>query len=44
MQGYGANHVLLLPNEVIVVRFMDEYAMDLRDLVRAVAKQVPVCP
>lgn len=44
MQGYGANHVLLLPNDVIVLRFMDENAMDFGDLVRSVAKQVPTCP
>jgi CubicO group peptidase (beta-lactamase class C family) len=43
MQGYGANHVLLLPEEVIVVRFMDEYDDDFGDLVRGVAEQVPVC-
>ena len=44
MQGYGANHVLLLPGDVIVVRFMDEYAEDFSDLVRGVADQVPACP
>jgi CubicO group peptidase (beta-lactamase class C family) len=44
MEGHGANHVLLLPNEVIVLRFMDENAMDFRPLVRSVAEQVPICP
>ena len=44
MQGYGANHVLLLPNEVVVIRFMDEYADDFDDLVRRVSSQVPICP
>ncbi len=43
MQGYGANHVLLLPDDVIVVRFMDEYDEDFGDLVRGVAEQVPMC-
>ena len=44
MQGYGANHVLVLPEDVIVVRFMDEYAEDFGDLVRGVADQVSICP
>lgn len=44
MEGYGANHVLLPPSEVVVVRFMDEYAMDVSDLIQRVAKQVPLQP
>ena len=36
--------MLLLPDDVIVVRFMDEYAEDFTDLVRGVADQVPLCP
>jgi hypothetical protein len=43
MQGHGASHVLVLPDEIIVVRFMDGYATDFRDLVRRGAMQVPVC-
>jgi len=28
MLGYGANYVMFLPNNVIVLRFMDEYDLD----------------
>jgi CubicO group peptidase (beta-lactamase class C family) len=44
MLGWGANHVLFLPDGVIIIRFMDEYDFDIDDLVRSVEKQVPSCP
>jgi hypothetical protein len=44
MLGWGANHVLFLPDDVIIIRFMDEYDFDIDDLVRSVEKQIPSCP
>lgn len=44
MLGWGANHVLFLPDDVIVIRFMDEYDFDIDDLVRSVENQIPFCP
>lgn len=44
MLGWGANHVLFLPDDVIIIRFMDEYDFDIDDLVRSVDKQIPSCP
>jgi len=35
MQGHGANHVVLMPSGVILVRFMDEQDDDLVSLVRS---------
>jgi CubicO group peptidase (beta-lactamase class C family) len=44
MLGFGANHVLFLPNDVVIIRFMDEYDFDIDDLVQSVDKQIPSCP
>jgi CubicO group peptidase (beta-lactamase class C family) len=44
MLGWGANHVLLLPDDVVIIRFMDEYDFDIADLVQSVEKQIPSCP
>ena len=34
MLGYGGNYVLFLPSNVVMLRFMDEYDFDVRNLVR----------
>jgi CubicO group peptidase (beta-lactamase class C family) len=44
MLGFGANHVLFLPDNVVIIRFMDEYDFDIDDLVQSVDKQIPSCP
>jgi CubicO group peptidase (beta-lactamase class C family) len=44
MLGWGANHVLFLPDDVIIIRFMDEYDFEIDDLVQSVEKQIPSCP
>lgn len=44
MLGFGANHVLFLPSEVVIFRFMDEFDMDFSDLVRGVEKIRSSCP
>ncbi len=44
MLGWGANHVLFLPDNVVIIRFMDEYDFEIDDLVQAVEKQIPFCP
>lgn len=44
MLGWGANHVLFLPDDVVIIRFMDEYAFDIDDLVQRVERQVLSCP
>ena len=44
MLGWGANHVLFLPDDVIIIRFMDEYDFEIDDLVRSVEKKIPACP
>lgn len=44
MLGWGANHVLFLPNDVIIIRFMDEYDFDIDALIQKVEKQIPLCP
>jgi CubicO group peptidase (beta-lactamase class C family) len=44
MLGWGANHVLFLPDDVIIIRFMDEYDFEIDDLIRSVEKQIPACP
>jgi CubicO group peptidase (beta-lactamase class C family) len=36
MLGYGGNYVLFFPSGAIAIRFMDEYDLDFRDLVRGV--------
>lgn len=38
MLGYGGNYVLFFPSKVVVFRFMDEYDLDIRKLVRRVEK------
>lgn len=38
MLGYGGNYVLFLPSKLIVFRFMDEYDLDIRKLVRRTEK------
>ncbi len=43
MLGFGANHVLFLPSDVVVIRFMDEYDFEIDDLVRRVEGQIPIC-
>lgn len=44
MLGFGANHVLFLPDDVIIIRFMDEYDFEIDDLIQRVEKQLPLCP
>ena len=44
MLGYGANYVLFLPSEAIIIRFMDEYDLDFSDLVQSVEKLRSSCP
>lgn len=44
MLGWGANHVLFLPNNVVVFRFMDEYDFEMDDLVQRVGQQISLCP
>ena len=44
MLGDGANHVLFLPKNIIVLRFMDEYDFQIDVLVRSVHEQLPLCP
>lgn len=44
MLGYGANFVLFLPDDVVVIRFMDEYDFEMDDLVRRVENQFSFCP
>ena len=44
MLGWGANFVLFLPDDVIIIRFMDEYDFDIDDLVRSVEKRILSCP
>ena len=43
MLGYGANYVLFLPNRDVIFRFMDEYDLDFRELVRRVDKLKSSC-
>ncbi len=43
MQGHGANHVLLLRSDVIVLRFMDEFDEDIETLVRGVERVRSSC-
>ncbi|MBN1247583.1 MAG: serine hydrolase [Anaerolineae bacterium] len=44
MLGYGANYVLFLPDDIVIIRFMDEYDLDFGDLVRSMERQMPSCP
>jgi CubicO group peptidase (beta-lactamase class C family) len=43
MQGYGSNHILLLPSGAIVFRFMDEGADNVERLVRQVERLASSC-
>lgn len=43
MLGFGANYVLFLPQDVILIRFMDEYDLDFNDLVRSLEDQIGFC-
>lgn len=43
MQGLGANHVIILPSGMIVLRFMDENDMDIDGLIRNVERVRPSC-
>jgi CubicO group peptidase (beta-lactamase class C family) len=36
MLGYGGNYVWFFPSNVIAIRFMDEYDLDFKDLVKSV--------
>jgi len=38
MLGYGGNYVWFFPSGAIAIRFMDEYDLDFRDLVKGVEK------
>ena len=38
MLGYGANYVWFFPSGLTAIRFMDEYDMDFKDLVKGVEK------
>ncbi|MEJ1238040.1 serine hydrolase [Chryseolinea sp. T2] len=43
MWGYGGNYIIFLPNDVIAFRFMDEYDLNVHELVRKV-EQHRACP
>lgn len=43
MLGFGANIVMFLPDDVVIIRFMDEYDFEFADLVQSVEKQVSTC-
>ncbi|MCA9984449.1 MAG: serine hydrolase [Anaerolineales bacterium] len=43
MLGWGANHILFLPDDVVIIRFMDEYDFEIEDLVQRVAGQTDLC-
>ncbi len=43
MLGYGGNYAWFFPSGVIAIRFMDEYDLDFRNLVRAVEKVRSSC-
>jgi hypothetical protein len=43
MLGYGGNYICFFPSGVIAIRFMDEYDMDLRELVKRVERIRPWC-
>ncbi len=38
MLGYGGNYVWFFPDNLIAIRFMDEYDLDFKDLVKSVAQ------
>jgi len=43
MLGYGGNYMWFFPSGVIAIRFMDEYDLDFRNLIRAVEKMRSSC-
>ena len=43
MLGYGGNYVLFLPSNTVIIRFMDEYNLDFKDLVQSVEKVKSSC-
>lgn len=43
MLGYGANYIWFFPNSVIAIRFMDEYTMNFKPLVKAVEQIESSC-
>ena len=43
MLGWGANYVLFLPDDVVILRFMDEYDFEIDDLVRRMGQQIAFC-
>ncbi|WNJ19092.1 serine hydrolase [Pontibacter sp. G13] len=44
MLGYGGNYIIFLPSGAIVFRFMDEFDLDIAELVKQVETLVPSCP
>jgi len=43
MLGYGGNYVWFFPSGVIAIRFMDEYDLEFKDLVKAVERVSSSC-
>ncbi len=43
MLGYGGNYVWFFPSGVIAIRFMDEYDLEFKDLVKGVEKFMSSC-
>ncbi len=43
MEGFGTNHVFILPRGTIVLRFMDEFDWDMKSIIRAVDRVDPLC-
>lgn len=43
MEGFGTNHVFILPSGSVILRFMDEFDWDLKSIVRAVDRVDPMC-
>ncbi len=43
MLGYGGNYIWFFPSGAIAIRFMDEYDLNFKDLVKAVEKISPSC-
>lgn len=44
MLGYGGNYVWFLPSKVIAIRFMDEYDLEFKGLIRSLEKIKSSCP
>ena len=43
MLGYGGNYIWFFPSGAIAIRFMDEYDLDFKNLVKGVEKISPSC-